>query len=201
VFKPIGAHIFLSLALCLIVVGLGACATGPRVETETFETPDGALVVQSVRLVATVEAVDARDRTLRLKTKHGGVQTFEADGRVANFDQIQVGDEVHAEVVEELAVTLIRGGAPESMGVAGSVALAPLGHKPGVVMVDTAETTGRIIAIDAHDHSVTLEFLDGSIRSIKVGKHRDLTTVALGDAVRVQLTEGVAIEVVKAPMK
>jgi hypothetical protein len=68
-------------------------------------------------------------------------------------------------------------------------------------MVDTVETTGKIIAIDQHDHSVTLEFLDGSIRSLNVGKHRDLTTVALGDAVRAQLTEGVAIKVVKAPAK
>jgi len=201
VSKPIRSLASFSLALCLIMALVGACATGPKVETDTFETPDGVLVVQSVKLVATVEAVDVRNRTLRLKTEHSGVQTFHADSRIANFEQIQVGDEVHAEVVEELALTLIRGGAAESMAVAGAVAVAPLGHKPGIVMVDTAETTGKIVAIDAHDHSVTLEFPDGSIRSIKVGKHRDLTTVALGDAVRAQLTEGVAIEVVKAPKK
>ena len=198
--KPIKSLIYL-FALCLTMAVLGACTTGPKVQSETFETPDGVLVVQSVRLSATVEAVDARNRTLRLKTRHSGVQTFHADSRVANFGQIQVGDEVHAEVVEELALTLIRGGAVESMEVAGAVALAPLGHKPGIVMVDTMETTGKIIAIDQHDHSVTLEFLDGSIRSLNVGKHRDLTTVALGDAVRAQLTEGVAIKVVKAPTK
>jgi hypothetical protein len=201
VSNSIKSAIARSLALGLVLAGLGACATGPQVETATFESPDGVLVVQSVKLVATVEAVDARNRTLRLKTRHSGVQTFEAHDRVTNFDQIQVGDEVHAEVIEELAITLIRGGATESMGVAGAVALAPLGHKPGIVMVDTVETTGEIIAIDAHDHSVTLEFVDGSIRTLKVGKHRDLTTVALGDSVRAQLTKGVAIEVVKAPEK
>ena len=45
--------------------------------------------------------------------------------------------------------------------------------------------------------TVTLEFLDGHTQEIAVGKKRDLSKVGLGDSVRIQLTEAVAIEVVK----
>lgn len=189
------------LALAFFLAGLSACASGPKVETQTFETPDGAYVVQSVEMVATVEAVDARTRTVRLKPKHGDAKTFTAHDRVANFSQIQVGDEVHAKVVDELAITLIHGGASESIGAAGAVAVSPLGAKPGIIMVDTMETTGKIVGIDAHHHSLTIELIDGSTRTIKVGKHRDLETVKLGDAIRARLTEGVAIAVVSPPAK
>ena len=71
----------------------------------------------------------------------------------------------------------------------------PLGAKPGAVVADTVEVTGTIIAIDGHEHTVTLEFLDRTTQEIKVGKHRDLAKVALGDSVRVTLTQAVAITV------
>ena len=57
------------------------------------------------------------------------------------------------------------------------------------------ELTGTIVGIDSHEHTVTLELIDGSTREIKVAKHRDLSKVALGDSVRVTLTEAAAIRV------
>ena len=66
-------------------------------------------------------------------------------------------------------------------------------------MAATVETTATIVAIDGHDHTVTLEFLDGRVQEINVGKHRDLSNVGLGDSVRIQLTEAVAIAVKSSP--
>lgn len=184
--------------LCLAAVVLfGACQTGPKTEVQAYETEDGAVVVETTKLEAKVVAVNSRERTLTLKPKYRDEVTFKADERVANFDQIQVGDEVHAEVIEEIAISLIPGGAATSVGEAAGVALAPLGAKPGIVMVDSVEVTAEIIAIDAHEHTVTLEFLDGSTKTVQVGKHRDLTRVKLGDSVRIVITEGVAIRVEK----
>lgn len=40
---------------------------------------------------------------------------------------------------------------------------------------------------------MTLEFVDGSVESFKVGKHIDLSKVSLDDSVRVQVSEAVAI--------
>jgi hypothetical protein len=186
----------------LLIAGLAlsmtlGCQTGPKVETIVEEGPDGVVVVQTARLQATVVAIDATARTVRLQGKRGGPKTFRAGEDAVNFQQVRVGDEVHAVVIEETAVTLVRGGAAPSVGLASAVALAPEGGKPGTVMAATVETTATIVAIDGHEHTVTLEFLDGRVQEIKVGKHRDLSNVGLGDSVRIQLTEAVAITVVK----
>jgi hypothetical protein len=151
--------------------------------------------VDATRVDAT--RVDATRGTLTLKPRHGDAKTFKANRDAVDLRQVRVGDEVHAVLVEELAVVLISGGAPTSVGAAAAVALAPEGEKPGVVMADTVEATATVVAIDAHDHAVTLEFLDGRIEEVKVSKKRDLSKVALGDSVRVQLTEAIAIAVVR----
>jgi hypothetical protein len=173
----------------------GGCALlGPKVETKTYETDDGAIVVESVKLTATVKAINERTRTLTLDPKYGRDQTVQAPAEMVNFDQIRVGDEVQAEIIEEIAVSIVPGGAPESAGALEGVALAPVGDKPAIGVVSSRELTADVIAIDAHSHSVTLEFIDGSMRSVKVGKHIDLSEISLDDSVRVQITDAVAID-------
>jgi len=49
----------------------GCSLLGPKVETATYEAADGAIVVQTVELVATIEAVDATKREIRINPKHG----------------------------------------------------------------------------------------------------------------------------------
>jgi hypothetical protein len=175
-----------------------ACAfMGPKVETQSYETSDGAIVVESVELVATVTAIDERARTLTIDPKYGEEQVVKAGPEMANFDQIRVGDEVRAELIEELAIVLIPGGVAESVGELDYVSLAPLGDKPAITVASSREVTADIIAIDAHAHRVTLELIDGSTYSVKVGKHIDLSTIALGDSVLIQITDAVLIAVEK----
>ena len=114
-----------------------------------------------------------------------------------NFNQIQVGDEVHAVIIEETAVSLVPGGTAESVDEAAAVALAPSGEKPGLAAVTTRENTAGIVAIDAHAHRVTLEFIDGTTETVKVGKDFDLTTISLEDSVRVQITDAIGIAIAK----
>jgi hypothetical protein len=185
--------LWVALALSVTV----GCQTGPKVETVVEERPDGVVVVQTVRTQATVVAIDAKARTVRLKAGRGEPETFKVSEGAVNFEQIRVGDEVHAQVIQETAVSLVPGGATPSVGQAAAVSLAPQGSKPGLVVANTVETTATIVAIDGHEHTLTLEFVDGSVREVDVAKKRDLSKVALGDSVRIQLTEAVAIDVVK----
>jgi hypothetical protein len=180
----------------LFVLVVSDCALfGPKVETKSYETADGAVIVETVKLSAIVKAINERERTLTLDPKHGETQTVKASPDMVNFNQIRVGDEVHVELIEALAVSLISGGAAESVGELDAVALAPVGAKPGVAIVSSREVTADIIGIDLHAHRVTLEFIDGSTQSVKVGKHIDLTKVALDDSVRIQITDAVAITI------
>ena len=186
------------LALAGLVVSTTVgCQTGPKIETEITEGPGSVVVVHTVRLQATVVAIDATHRTVRLQPRRGDPKTFRVGEDAINFQQVRVGDEVHAVVVEETAITLVSGGAPPSVGQAAGVILAPEGAKPGAVMANTVEMTATIVAIDGHEHTVTLEFLDGRIQEVDVGRHRDLSNVGLGDSVRIQITEAVALSVVK----
>ena len=184
----------------LLLVGLAlstslACQTGPKIETEVKEWPGGVVVVQTVRMQATVVAIDATNRTLRLQPRRGDPKTFRVGEGAVNFKQVRVGDEIHATVIEETAVTLVPGGTPPGVGAAAAVALAPEGAMPGAVMVNTVEAVATVVSIDGHEHTLTLEFLDGHTQEVHVGKHRDLSKVGLGDSVRVQITEAVAISV------
>lgn len=191
-----------SRLLCLAALAASlilACQTGPKVETTIERTPDGLLQVQTVRMQATVLAIDATKRTVRVQPKRRGTDpiTLKVGPGAVNFNNVRVGDEVHATYVEETAITLVRGGALPSVGAGAAVQLAPVGAKPGMIIADSREATATIVAIDGHEHTVTLEFLDGGVREINVAKDRDLSEVSLGDSVRVQLTEAVAIEVVR----
>ena len=94
-------------------------------------------------------------------------------------------------------MTLVPGGTTPSVGAGAAVALAPEGAMPGGVMATTVEAVATVVAIDGHEHTVTLEFLDGRIQEVHVPKSRDLSNVGLGDSVRVQITEAFAIEVVR----
>jgi len=175
-----------------------ACgSSGPKVETTVEEGPGSIVVVRTVRTQATVLAIDATQRTVRLKPKHADERTIKVHEGAINFENVRVGDEVHLVLIEETAISLVRGGAPASIGAKAAVKLAPAGGKPGVILADAIEATATVVAIDGHDHSVTLEFLDGQVREIDVSRDRDLTQVALGDSVRVQLTNAIAISVVK----
>ena len=185
--------LFVLLATSLAI----ACQTGPKVETTVEETPDGVLVVQTVRMQATVEAIDATNRTVRLRPRRGEPRTIKVADWARNFQNVRVGDEVHAVYIEETAVSLLRGGAPQSVSAGEAVKLAPQGGRPGIIVADSVEATATVVGIDAHEHSVMLEFMDGSVREIHVSKKRDLSNVGLGDSVRVQMTDAVAIEVVK----
>ncbi len=186
----------------LLLAGLAlsttlACQTGPKVVTEVKEGPGGVVVVQTVRMQATVVAIDATNRTVRLQPRRGEPKTFRVGEGAVNFQQVRVGDQVYATVIEETAVTLVPGGTPPGVGAAAAVALAPEGAMPGAVMASSVEAVATVVAIDGHEHTVTLEFLDGRIQEVHVGKHRDLSNVGLGDSVRVQITEAVAISVVR----
>jgi hypothetical protein len=192
--KVVNSALLIGLAATIAVVSSGCSLLGPKVEIETYETDDGAIVVETVRLTATVKAINERTRMLTIDPKYGKEQTLKASPDMANFSQISVGDEVEAEIIEEIAVSLIRGGAPESAGALDGVALAPMGDKPAIAVVSSRELTADVIAIDAHSHEVTLELVDGSTQTIKVGKHIDLSKISLNDSVRVQVTDAVAIE-------
>lgn len=175
-----------------------ACQTGPRVRTVVEETPEGVLMARTVEQEATVAAIDASRRTVTLQPRRGDPITLKVGEGAINFEQIRIGDRVHAKFIEETAISLVPGGSTPPVGAARAVALAPEGALPGGVMANTVGVTGTVVAIDGHARTVTLRLPDGRTKEFNVSRSRDLSQVGLGDSVFLQVTEAIAISVTRA---
>lgn len=193
IVKLQGAFLLVAAMLALI-----ACATTPigTEEVTAIETADGAIIVDTFTTTATVTGIDVAKRKVMLVFPDGKKTTYKAGPEAVNFSQIQVGDQVRATLTEEVAV-FIGYGAPPSATVGTGVALAPVGAKPGGVLVDTMQLTVKVTAVDAKSRKVTLEFPDGTSKRVKVGKRVDLAAIKLGEDITVQVSEGLAITVEK----
>jgi hypothetical protein len=179
------------------ILTITSCSSYKGTEQITeVETADGAIIVDTFTTMATVYSIDDAKREIRLITPDGRRSSYKAGPDVVNFGQLRIGDKVKAVLTEEVAVSIGRGAAP--IGTSGTdVALAPVGAKPGGVVVETSETTARVIAVDPSKHKVTFQLPDGTIRTVKAGKKVDVSAVRVGDDVTVQLGEGLAITVEK----
>jgi hypothetical protein len=191
IFKPI------TLALVpAVILALTACATKMEgvEQTSVIETADGAIIVDTFTTTATVTAIDAAKRDVTLVTPGGSKTVYRAGPEVVNFAQIRIGDQVKAVVSEEVAIFIGSGVPPSGMAGTG-VALAPVGAKPGGVIVDTKQVTVKITAVDPGSRKVTFQLPDGTTKTVKAGKQVDLSSVRPGDNVTVQVSEGLAITV------
>jgi hypothetical protein len=157
----------------------------------------GGLLVGTYRETATVTGIDKEKRKVTLVTPDGTMGTFKAGPDVVNFDQIQIGDQVKATVTQELAVFVKKTGELSSDGGATTVALAPVGAKPGALIADTVEVTAKVTSIDLKQHKATLQFQDGTSKTFKVRPDVDLSTQSVGQEVVIRTTDALAISVEK----
>src|SRR4051812_7055923 len=68
--------------------------------------PGKGVVTNTVRMTATVEAIDTASRTVTLKGPGGNLVPIVAGPEVKNFDQIKVGDRVLVRYAEALSLEL-----------------------------------------------------------------------------------------------
>lgn len=157
----------------------------------------GGTVVQTFELTAKVAAIDAAARKLTLLSPDGIKQTVKVGPDAINFDQIRVGDQLVVTVTEQLVVYVAGEGEAPSGGGAQVVALAPKGAKPGGIMAETTQVTAKVTAIDTTNHKATLQFEDGTTRTVAVRPDVDLSQRKVGDKVVIRTTEALAITVRK----
>jgi hypothetical protein len=191
----------LAALLPAVVLTLASCSSEPEGNSTSTTTTQpgvpGGTTVNTYQETATVTGINAATREVTLVTPDGAKSTITCGPDVANFAQIQAGDQVKATVIQQLVVSVRQPGEPANDGGAGLVALAPIGAKPGVVMAHTMEITAKVQAIDLTDRKATLLFPDGTTKSFKVREDVDLTKQTVGSDVVFRVTEGVAILVEK----
>lgn len=157
----------------------------------------GGIVVETISATATVTAIDAAARRVTLVTPEGDKTTFKAGPEVANFDQIQVGDQVKATLAEEVVVFILGQDEKAVEGMETTVGLAPVGAKPGMLVADTVQMVAKVVAIDLKRQRATLEFPDGTRKTVPVRQDIDLSKRRVGEEVVIRCTEAIAILVEK----
>ena len=144
-----------------------------------------------------MSALNTKDRKVTLQFPDGKKTTFKASPDMANYNQLQVGDQVNAVVSEQAVIWLSKNGGPPASAAKAGAVLAPVGDKPGGIAVATMAVTATVTAIDAAKGKVTLQF-DSGKPGFKLGKGANLTGINVGDQVNAVVTEGVAMTVTKA---
>ena len=181
---------------------LASCSTEPKPAVETTSAVSyqpgvpGGIKVETHQLTARVSAIDAATRKVTLVMADGKTTTVKCGPSVINFDQIRVNDRLKVTVTEEVVAYLADARTPPDGG-ATAVALAPRGVKPGAVIADTVQVTAKIAALDYRNNKATLQFPDGSTRTVAVRNDVDLRQRQVGEEVIIRVTEVTAIQVTK----
>jgi len=187
-------------AAMLTLSSCSSTSSGPDAtqQATVIESRNGAMIVDTVTLTATVKAIDADTRELRLTSPDGYQTAVVAAKTVLNFDQIKAGDQIKVKATEAFAVDLRPRGTPANLGEGTAVAVTPRGGLPGGAIASTMEVNAKITAVDVKSRAVTLQFRDGSSKQLKVGATVNLVKVKPGDTVTVRVAEALAITVTKS---
>jgi len=184
----------LALMCFLFLAPVQASASSATVYVEGVP---GGVIMHTEEVTAKVVEIDHAKRTATLQSADGETFTAKVGEGAVNFDQVVVGDMVNVTLTEELVVFLDEAGAAPIDSSSSALATAPQGAQPGGLVVATNQVTGTVTAIDLEQRTATLQFKDGSTKTLPVRDDIDLTLRKVGDQVVFRLTEKLAISVEK----
>lgn len=171
----------------------------PTDTTHSFafvEGVPGGVMVDTFEVTAKVTAVDKAKRKVTIQRVDGEKLTVKAPPDAVNFDQLNEGDQIHVTVTKEMVIYLNKEGS-SSDGSVATVVLAPKGAPAGRVAAETTQLTARVTAIDEANRTATLQFEDGTTKTLPVRKDLDLSQHKLGEQVVFRVTEMIAIRLQK----
>jgi hypothetical protein len=165
------------------------------------KAPGKATVAQTVKVTATIVAIDRATREIALKDSQGKEVTLIAGPEVKNFAQMKVGDLVNAGYIEALTLELKKGGGKTVARTeqAGAMAAKP-GERPAGGVGRQVTIVADVVDVDAATQTVSLRGPHGTV-ALKVRDPEQFKLIAKGDQVEATYTEAVAVEVTEATKK
>src|SRR5208283_183462 len=101
-------------AIIIIAIAAAFAVNAPaQTNVVSSSQPGKASVEHTVDVTATIIAIDRTTRDITLKGPKGNWVVVTAGPEVNNFDQMNVGDKVHARYIEALVLELKKGGGLE----------------------------------------------------------------------------------------
>ena len=163
--------------------------------------PGTAGVAKTVKVTATITAIDKATRDVTLRGPKGNELTVTAGPDIKNFDKLKIGDQVDAKYVEALTLQLIKGGGQvvartEQMGAAGAKA----GAQPGGAVGRQVTIVADVIGVDLATQTVTLKGPQRTV-DLVVSDPEKFKRIAKGDQVEATYTQAFAMAVEPAAKK
>jgi hypothetical protein len=189
-----------SIAVFLAVASLAAPAVlaqqpAAGAGTVTATSPGKGTIANVARITASVEAINAAERTITLKGPRGNIIALPAGPEVKNFDQIKVGDLVVVRYVQALTLELKKGGTAMRERVERDVTeTAKPGERPAAGAARRVYVVADVIAVDPKTQTVTLRG-PSRVVDLKVRDPKQFKLVKVGDQVEATYTEAAAISV------
>jgi hypothetical protein len=163
--------------------------------------PGKAGVAQTVKIHATITAIDKATRDITLKGPQGNEVTVTAGPEVKNFDQMKVGDQVNAQYVEALTLELKKGGGMAVVRTEESgAARAKPGEKPAGAVGRQVTIVADVVDVNPAKQSITLRGPQRTVELV-VADPAQFKLVAKGDQVEAKFTQALAIAVEPAAKK
>ena len=183
---------FFAFVIAAVLAAPVAAQTGTAV---VGKGPGMAGAAQTVKVTATITAIDAKTRDITLKGPQGNEVTVTAGPEVKNFAQMKVGDQVNIEYLEALTLELKKGG---GIIVQRTVKEGMAGAKPGEQPAGGAGRQVTIVAdvvdVDAAKQTVTLRGPKRTVE-LKIPDPEQFKRVAKGDQVEATYTQAIAVVV------
>lgn len=140
----------------------------------------------------TVEAIDAKNRTVTLKKADGTYVTTVAGPDITRFGEVKVGDKITARFYENLVIRVKKPG--ESEGFSSAAATTGAGQAlPGGTKAKQWTITATITAIDMETPTITFTGPNGWKYTSKVQDKTALASVKVGDKVDIVWTEALLV--------
>ena len=188
----------------LVVLAALACGALPAAAQQKPDVTGGTVVAsepgkagiaRTIKVTAQIMAIDKGTRTLTLKGPDGKTVDVVAGEEVKNFPQIKVGDFVVVQVVQSLALELMKTKGGEAAGMREGIATAKPGERPAVVGAREITAIAKVTAVDPKGKTISLRGPRGNVVKLDVQNPDQFKVVKVGDEVQVTYTEAAAVSV------
>jgi len=178
--------------------------SAPTTQATVATAPGAVAGAATASVTAKVTAVDPAKRTVTLQSANGKTRTIEVGDQVRNFDQIKVGDTVHAKYTQALALEIRKRGSGVLPAPTEEHAITPPpapGAKPGGTVARKVTITGEVTAVDHAKQLVTVKGPEGNEVDVEAEDPAQLNNIKQGNHVQITYVEALAMTVKETPPK
>lgn len=154
--------------------------------------------IAMVNATATVQKIDKETRTITLKKEHDEIINIVAPDTVRNFDQIKVGDVVHAHYEATVTFQVNKEGSTEVGRLEeGTLSRAKLGDKPGAIMTHAVAMRANVTKVDPENKKITIQGKNKTL-DLDIKNPEHFKVIKVGDQIDALITEAIAMSVTGA---